>query len=418
MMSQAFYTGLTGLRSSSQSINIISDNLANTSTIGFRGNNAEFSSLFERAINTDSGTSLADNTIGVGTTINATTMNEAQGTLQLSNRDTDLAIEGKGWFGVQSYGQTIYTRDGAFNFDSNRDLVNNDGAFVLGTMGKNISKGVLTKQLSSIPLADVTGQEKLAFPKELYFPPTPTSKATFSGNLSLNENIVAVSAPVTTSDGVNNSLRLEFTKVTPSVGEGVSWNIVATTQSKDGSVIYDTKNGVANFDAAGALISNTLTTIDNQGSAVAINIGSGNDGIVSMNAINSLTSSSDGKVAGTLLGYNINKNGEILATFTNGKQSNVGSIAIFHFQNDQGLERLNGSKFLASSNSGKPLLYKDANGNNINGVNLITNKLESSNVDYTVGLTDLIIMQRAYDANSKSISTADQMIQKALSMNK
>ena len=192
--------------------------------------------------------------------------------------------------------------------------------------------------------------------------------------------------------------------------------MTATVQSKDGTEVHSTQNGVVTFGSLGNLTSNTLTSIDNQGSAVAINIGTGYEGIISIDADNSLQSSADGQPDGTLFGYEINKNGSVLATFTNGRQSAVGSIGIFHFQNDQGLERVNGSKFVASANSGKPIFFQDENGNNINGTDLVTNKLEGSNVRMEAGLTDLIIYQRAYDSSSKLITTADQMLQKALSM--
>ncbi|MCD6172764.1 MAG: flagellar hook protein FlgE, partial [Sulfurimonas sp.] len=117
-----------------------------------------------------------------------------------------------------------------------------------------------------------------------------------------------------------------------------------------------------------------------------------------------------------LEGYAINKNAEIIATFTNGIQSIVGKIAIYHFQNDQGLERLNGTKFAQGSNSGEAIFYKDATGQNIIGSDIVNFKLEGSNIDITYGMTELIILQRSFDANSKSITTADEMMQKALNM--
>jgi len=415
-MTQAFYTGLSGIKASSQAINVTADNLANTSTIGYRGYTTEFSNMFEKAINTNSANSKVDNSIGLGTGVNTITMDQSQGVLQLTNNKNDLAILGNGWFGTQANSQTFYTRDGSFTFDANRDLVTQDGMHVLGTMGNNIANGVLTKQLFNIPLADVGKQKALSFPKELYFPPKPASKATFSGNLSLDNNVAAVGVPVTTADGTINNLRLAFTKSAVQTPPGVQWDVVATTQSKDGTAIYDSKNGVVSFDKTGALISNTLGSIDNQGSSVSIDLGNRLGGMISISAPNSLASRADGFGAGDLLGYDINKNGDVLATFTNGRQSNVGKIAIFHFQNDQGLDRISGSRFMQSTNSGKPIFFKDANGNSANGTDLATFKLEGSNVKMEVGLTDMIMMQRAYDANSKSISTADQMIQKALKM--
>jgi len=415
-MTQAFYTGLSGLRASSQAIDVISDNLANTSTIGYRSYSTEFSNMFEAAIHTNSGGSSVNSSVGVGTSVNAIVMNESQGVLQLSPSANDLAILGDGWFGLQGNNETVYTRDGSFTFDSNRDLVARDGFFVLGTKGNNITDGVLTEQLFEIPLDDVGNQEKLSFPPEVYFPPVASTEATFSGNLTLNEDLVVAGVPIITSEGNTNNLRLEFKKSAVQVPPGVQWDVTATTQTPDGSEIYDTQTGVVSFDELGALTSSTLSSIDNQGTAVSINLGSGYEGLISISAPNSITSVADGIEDGELLGYGINRLGEVLATFTNGRQSNVGSIAIYHFQNDQGLQRVNGARFAESANSGRPIFFKDADGNNINGTALATNQLEGSNVRIEVGLTDLIIMQRAYDSNSKSITTADQMLQKALSM--
>jgi flagellar hook protein FlgE len=97
-------------------------------------------------------------------------------------------------------------------------------------------------------------------------------------------------------------------------------------------------------------------------------------------------------------------------------QSSVGKIALFHFQNDQGLERISGSRFQESSNSGTPIFFTDGSGQNIIGADVVNFKLEGSNYGMTGGLTELIVYQRAYDANSKSITTADEMMQKALNM--
>ncbi len=416
MMTQAFYTGLTGLRASSQAIDVITDNLANTSTNGFRGYHSEFSSMYEKMIHTPSGSSSVKSSIGVGTSLNAIVMDESLGVFQLTDRSSDLAILGDGWFGVQGNGETMYTRDGNFSFDSNRDLVAQDGFFVLGTMGTNMTDGVLTEDLAQIPLSEPDAQEKLSFPKELSYPGIATTEADFYGNLTLDENILTVSSTVITSEGVKNNLRLQFSKANPQVPPGVQWDVQATTQSINDDTIYDTQNGVVAFNEKGALTSNTLGSIDNQGSSVNIDLGTGYSGLISISAPLSVSSEADGLLSGTLLGYEINRYAEVIATFTNGEQSNVGSIAVFQFVNDRGLERTNGSRFTQSANSGKPIFAKDSNGNNIIGTDITNFKLEGSNVQMEVALTDLIIMQRAYDSSSKLITTADQMLQKALSM--
>jgi flagellar hook protein FlgE len=327
-----------------------------------------------------------------------------------------LAILGDGWFGVEGYGNTFYTRDGSFNFDANRDLVTQDGYYVLGTMGGNIDGETLTEPLAEVPLGDADSQVKLQFPKSLYFQPVASTQASISGNLSLAENTTTISSPLIDSNGNITNLRIQYTKSDPQVPPGVQWDAVATVEELNTGIVISTQSGIVSFDDKGALLSNTLTSVDNNGTAVSIDMGSGYSGLISINAPSSANSSADGIAPGDLIGYDINKNGEVLANFTNGQQSSVAKVAIFQFQNDQGLERINGSKFMESKNSGKPLFFKDENGQNIIGVDITTNKLEGSNVNYEEGLTDLIIMQRAFDANSKSITTADEMLQKALNM--
>ena len=414
MMSQAFYTGISGLKSSQFAIDVVSDNLANISTVGFRGSEYEFASLFEEML---SAGSTPSDSVGIGSRLQATAIKSGQGSLELTDRSTDLAILGDGWFGIQGEGDPIYTRDGAFTFDSNDDLVSLDGFHVLGTMGGNIAGETLSGKLDEVKLGEADAQEKLRFPKALVYPPEATTIANFGGNLGNVNEIRTIGAGVVDPQSNKNHLKLTFTRSVPQVLPGSQWDIVATTETLDGTTIYDTQNGVANFGASGDLVSHTLGTIDNNGQAVTMDLGSGFDGVVALSNTDIYASSSaDGTIGGDLAGYSINKNAEVIATFTNGEQSSVGKIAIYHFQNEQGLDRLNGSKFQESENSGEPVFYKDASGQNIIGTDIVNFKLEGSNIDMTYGLTELIVLQRAFDANSKSISTADQMMQKALNM--
>ena len=416
MMTQAFYSGISGLKSNSIGIDAVSDNLANINTVGYRGYEVEFSSIYEKSIASTG--NIFNSSIGIGTQVNGSTTMLETGSLLLSDKSTDLAVDGDGWFGVQGEDSAVYTRNGNFTFDENNDLVSADGYYVLGTMGGNIGEGdVLTSKLNEIDLGEVASQEKLRFPKTLTYPPEATKNTSFIGNVGVGLEPVVMGASVIDSQNNKNHLKLKFTKDATQNPPGSQWTVVATTKSLDGETLYDTQTGSVAFDSSGSLISSTLTTIDNNGTAVSIDLGSGYEGIVSIDLPLSPGSSvSDGTIGGDLQGYAINKNAEVIATFTNGEQSSVGKIALFHFQNDQGLERLSGSQFQKTSNSGEPIFFKDATGQNIIGATVANFKLETSNYDMATGLTQLIILQRAYDANSKSVSTADQMMQKALSM--
>ena len=415
MMSQAFYTGLSGLKNSSSGIDVVSNNIANVSTIGYRGYKAEFASMFGEALATATS---PNETVGVGVKLQATSMVNDQGALALSERSTDLAILGNGWFGVQSEGDPVYTRDGSFIFDANSDLVTKDGYYVLGTVAGNISKdNVLTEQIDSLDLGDLASQKKLRFPKTLVFPPKPTTSAQFYANLGVGNEPIHVGASIVDPQNNKNSLGLVFTKNAVQTPPGAQYTVEATVTSGDGATVYDTQTGTVNFDAAGALVSSTLQQVDNNGAAVQIDLGNAFNGITAINRPYAPGSSkANGTIGGELEGYSVNKNGEVIATFTNGRQSSVGKIAVYHFRNEQGLDRMTGTRFRESVNSGKAFFFTDANGKNINGTDVVNFRLESSNIGLTYGLTELIILQRSYGANSKSITTADEMVKKALDM--
>ncbi len=414
MSIQALHTGVSGLQTFQTAIDITSDNIANVNTIGYRGYSAEFASLFQESL--DVTAKSPSSGVGYGTRVQATNMIQETGSNILTEKNTDIAINGDGWFGVTNDINTQYTRAGNFTFDANNDLVTQDGYFVLGTKAGNISGEILAPVVDETLLGDVQSQEKLRFPKNLSYPPEPTTNADFYGNLGLVDEPRTISATVVDADSNRNNLELLFAKSATQVPPGVQWDVTATTKNLDGQTIYDTKTGVLNFAGDGSLISNTLDTIDNNGTAVNINVGSGYSGIVVTNAPISGSSTADGTIGGGLIGYEINLNAEVIATFTNGAQSSVGKIALYHFQNDEGLDRTSGTRFQKSSNSGDPIFYQDANGQNILGSTVNNYRLENANVKLETSLTELIIFQRAYDANSKVISTADQMIQKALQM--
>ncbi len=417
MMTQAFYTGISGLQANQYAIDAVSDNLANINTTGYRGYNTEFSSIFEETLSTV-GSSPVDSSIGLGVKVGATAMNQSQGSLLLSGITTDIAIDGDGWFGVQGNDETLYTRAGSFTFDANSDLVTaNDGYYVLGTMGGNITGETLTYPIFEMPLGDIGSQEQLRFPKTLNYPVEPTTETHFKANLGYDDLPIPVSVSVIDSQSNINQLELIFTKSALQNPTGTRWDFTAVTKTLDGNTIYDSQSGVVEFDERGAIVSNNLTSIDNNGTTVSIDLGSDFNGLTSIRGLpSSSSSSSNGTIGGDLAGYDINQNAEVIATFTNGRQSSVGKIALYHFQNDQGLDRVSGSRYREGSNSGEPLFFKYANGQSILGANVTNAMLEGSNVRMEVGLTELIILQRSYDANSKSITTADQMMQKALNM--
>ncbi len=415
-MNQAFLTGIVGIQTHQYGIDIVADNISNINTVGFKAARAEFSSLFESALSTLGGPT--SDSIGLGSRLSATSMVEHKGTMLPSDKTTSLAIDGEGWFGISRGDETFYTRTGNFLFDANRNLVTNDGYFVRGTMGGNISNGVLTEVIDSVTLNENVTKQELLLPGELTFPGEVTTVANFGGNLGVDPIQRLVSAEVISPDYERNRLSLRFIQTVPQPTLGTSWDVTATVSDPTGTTVYDTQTGTALFGGDGAFISHNIPVMNNQGTPVTVNLGSGYDGLIAIdgNTSGNLYSTSDGSTPGNLVDYQVSQSGDVIVAFDNGRQSAVAKIALYHFQNDQGLERITGTRFRESANSGGPILYFDEAGNSISSSKILNNALESSNVKLETAMTELIIMQRAYDANAKSITTGDELIQKALQM--
>lgn len=444
-MTQGYYAGITGIQTHQYGLDVISDNLANSSTTAYKSTSTEFADLFSKVIGSNTPTY---NDIGHGVKLQATSFQFQQGALMPSDRYTDLALEGNGWFGVMTTNDKYYySRDGSFSFDTYEQnagdvnssaarLVTADGMFVRGTMLSNFAYNgtfdygdtnsnatpgayVINEPTNEAELTTPGEQGILEFPTRLAYPVVPTTETSFFGNLGVENGSRTISANVVSAANEINRLKLTFTMSSTQPATGVAWDVVATVTSNDGSVVHDTKNGQAIFGESGALSSFDITSMDNDGTTVSVDLGTGYSGVISIDGVGTSGSSrSNGVSGGTLTKYGINQNGVIVADFSNGRQSAIGRIAVYHFQNDQGLNREGGTYFQESSDSGKPLFWTDENGNPVSGAIVRSGNLEASNVRVDVGLTDMIIMQRAYQANSKTITTVDEMIQKALSMHR
>jgi flagellar hook protein FlgE len=587
-MNSSFYNGINGITSSQYGIDVLSDNIANVNTVGYKESTAEFSTLFSTSL-TDSYFDSTSNDIGLGSKVGSTTTNMNQGIFQTTDNAFDLAIGGEGWFGVQSTNnQTYYTRAGDFGVDSNGDLVDSNGNYLLGTSANNITATTLSQDkleqfgvyygkdgsnlgeafaisdIDDIALSSVDTQSKINLPDILYYPPVPTSNVSFSANLdpkiiedvtqiNINENDI-----VSTTNNINQTLSIDGTvsntseildpksgdvvlvtisdalgnsiDVNSTLDENLNWNITdadissldvnslninaklqtvqeipnvehftstiispsgekdildmtytkrvpqqSTGNTWDGKIeilsyyedyivemydptkiydpalydvdinkgtvvktydpniykidtttnqvyeIIDSQNATLNFGGTGELLDSTIPTLSNGGTPLTLDLGTPNsfEGFVSnVDLDKANVESHDGYVEGYLKGYSMDSRGNVIAEFDNGRSVPISKVAVYHFQNDQGLNKVDSTLFSTSSNSGNPIFYTDENGNTILGSQIYSNNLENSNVDLTTALTELIVMQKAFDASSKSITTSDEMIQNAINMKK
>ena len=225
-------------------------------------------------------------------------------------------------------------------------------------------------------------------------------------------------------NGDKNILQLEFTKQVPQ-GENIAFDALVSVLSPDGEMISVTQ-GELRYNERGALISNTLGAINNGGANLELNLGTPYDPNIPNSGFNGirpaeqsnpeLSVAKNGKSEGLLHEYTMSDSGDILAVFDNGDIATVAKVALYHFQNNQGLSKASENTYQATANSGDPIFYTNADGEVIYGAVIRNHMLEMSNVDLGVSLTDMVVMQKMYEASAKSITTADEMIKNAINL--
>lgn len=236
-------------------------------------------------------------------------------------------------------------------------------------------------------------------------------------------------------DGSVSSLKynLHLTNTNRTSADDFIYEVVAGVYDDNGALIGSESRGQIIFDKFGSLKQNTLTSVPNpQGGVININFGTptnnpstdrtgaGWDGvyILPKSTSDAITSSGNGVAEGFFNRYQIEQDGSIIVQFTNGKTVTVGKLALYTFINEQGLAVVGGNNFMATSNSGAASFLYDNEGKLVRPALFVGQKLEMSNTDLSTELTNLIVMQRGFEASSKSITTSDSMLQTAIGLKK
>jgi flagellar hook protein FlgE len=417
------YIGVSGLDATGNAISIVGDNIANSSTIGFKAQRAEFADIL--------GGQMGSSELGGGVKVDASQTQFTQGQLEQTGNPLDLAIQGGGLFEVagNNDGQqgTYFTRDGEFQMNSQGTIVNQDG---LALQGYTInSQGVRSSTAGDLDLGKTTS------------PAVPTSTASLSMNLDSDD----ATPTVTPFDPTNSSSYNYQTSFTAydSLGQAHtvqeymvnngngSWT--ANAMVDGGDLTGGTKGTMTSvgttqlqFNTDGSLQSQTGSITANfagatQNQAISMSFGddiasggtgfSGSSQYASADSVNA--SNIDGRPAGNLTSVAVGTDGKITGTYDNGQQVVIAQVALASFQNEAGLTRQNNNLYSASQDSGQPLV--DAPGTGARGA-IEAGSLETSNVDISNELVTLIAYQRAYEANSKTITTADDMLSTAVQL--
>ncbi|WP_156253703.1 flagellar hook protein FlgE [Pseudactinotalea terrae] len=388
-MLRSLTSGITGLRAHQQMLDVTGNNIANVNTTAFKAAQTRFQDTLSQLVeNANSPQQQAGGTnpaqIGLGVQVAAIATNFTQGAPQPTGRASDMMISGDGFFVVRSGNETLYTRAGAFDFDAQGRLVTSDGAFVRGWSAVN---GVVNP---NGPLSDLT------LPVGALAGAEATTSVILGGNLPSDaEEGAEVVRDVEVFDDLGVARRLTLT-FTQTAGQ---WLVEGT----DGAA---TAPAQPLTFTAGALTGGGTMTVG----GVTVDL-TALTGYADLSTVE--VTDSDGRAAGELESFSLAPDGTLVGAFSNGVKEPVGRIALAGFTNPGGLEKAGGSGYRASANSGDAVLGVPGDG----GLgSLVGGALEMSNVDLSQEFTNLIVAQRGFQANSRIITTSDQVLDELVNL--
>ncbi len=404
-----FSIPLSGLNASDTALATISNNLANLNTTGYKDTNVNFQDMFYQLMGSNgSGDQLQ---VGAGTSVGSIATNFSGGSVQSTGVSTDVAITGNGFFIVQDGNNTYYTRAGDFTQNTSGYLVTADGYEVMGYPATN---GTVNTS---------GGLEPIQLPMGMVSAPSATQNISLQANLSSSTAVgdsYDTNITVYDSLGTSHVLSLDFTRTSS------GWTYTATLPSSDitgGTGTATTvASGTLSFDSNGNLTSTapitlSISNLADGASNMSLNwklANSSSTGLITQVAGSSSTSNTtqDGYSSGSLTSFSIKSDGSIVGAFTNGTKV-VGQIALANFANLQGLTKEGDNNYSSTISSGAAVIGTP--GTSSMGT-LTGSALELSNVDMSTEFSNLIIAERGYQANAKSVTTFDQIAQDTINL--
>lgn len=426
-----FAQGVSGLNASSSELDVIGNNIANSGTVGFKTGSVQFADVY------------AGSRVGLGTQVASVAQNFTQGALKSSTRPLDVAItNGDGFFRLASAsGELSYSRNGQFNVDKNGFIVNSAGmqltGFQVGANGTIAGGSPTALQLPTTAMApNPTGAITAQF--NLDSRSTVPTKSPFDANDSTTYNY---SNAVTIFDSLGNSHELS----TFFVKTGSTWNTYATadgwpldaagvkvaaaattppTPASGGAALATgtlsfTNNGILTYVAGASALPATekmsIAGLDfgNGSAAMTFTVDvAGTTQFGNVNDVKKLTQ--DGYTSGSLTAYAINPDGTVSGKYSNEQTKTLGQVVLSSFTNPNGLQPKGDNAWAETDASGQPLTGSPGSGTKVGA--LTSGALETSNVDLTSELVNLIIAQRTYQANAQTVKTQDQVMQTLVNM--
>lgn len=412
----SIYTSLSGLQASQTDMAVISNNLANVATNGFKKSRTDFADVFASSVSTS-----PTMAIGSGTRVSGNVQQFGTGNMTQSTNTLDMAISGDGFFAVKpdpASSEINYTRNGAFSVDAEQYVVDASGNHLQVYPVDGSGSPVATGLASTIPLK-LPATSGVAVPTSaVSYAVNLPSTAAVPANATFNRFDASTynnSTSSTVYDANGNALTMTTYFRRDTISDGTS---TGTSTWSAYSFIGDkplTSGGADHvtmtFDNNGVLTSGATTTFDpvtpstaTTPQTVTMNFGTASTQLASPFSVASPTQ--NGAAIGQLTGVTVKTDGLVQATFSNGDVQNLGKVAIVNFANPAGLRQLGSTDWAATGVSGEPV----AGAAGLNGMGKVTSgMIEGSNVDITEELVNLIAAQRNFQANAKALDTAGQL---------
>ncbi len=414
-ITNSLYIGVSGLNAHGDAISVVGDNIANASTTGFKRSRASFSDLL--------GGELGSQRLGGGVRLGGTQTMWDQGAIAQTGNPLDVAISGGGMFVVKgNHGGRdgeYYTRDGRFQLDNTGMVVNQSG---LRLQGYPITNGTRATSPSDLPLgarqsppiattsaAMTLNLDSTVAVPAAFDPTNPTSTSTYATSITVHDSL-----------GAPHRAEVYFR---PSGGGAWEWHAMVDGGELAGGTPgtqTEIASGTLAFDASGKLSAQTTTASSasfagaEANQSITFNFGddiaSGGTGLAGTTQFASASTVSavdvNGRASGSLLDLEIGDDGTITGVFDNGDRIDLAKLALADFVSPEGLKRSGDGLYAEGAASGAALL--DAAGTGSRG-SVVSGALEASNVDLGTELVTLIAYQRAFQANAKTVTTADEM---------
>jgi len=397
-----FQQGLSGLNAAAKNLDVIGNNVANASTVGFKGAQAQFADIYASTVG-------GGNQVGIGTRVATVAQQFTQGNITTTNNSLDMAVSGNGFFRLSDNGSITYSRNGQFQMDKGGYIVSSQGyrltGFLPNALGVIVATAPADLQISTadlLPNATTAVAAGLNLDSRSAIIPAvpafdPNNGATFNNSTSMT---------VFDSLGSSHVASLYFAKTATNAWDTYLTVDGVNTQAANAPLTAMTfgTNGVLTAPAA-PVTSAAFTPAGAAAQTLSINFASTSQfgGIF---GVNSLTQ--DGYTSGRLTGFATGADGMITGRYSNGQTKTLGQVVLSNFSNPQGLQPLGGNNWAETSTSGTPLT--GAPGSSSLGV-LQTSAVEDSNVDLTAELVNMITAQRVYQANAQTVKTQDQVLQ-------